>query len=206
MLQIASGKLYANGPTRSNELRSVAYTNLQLVDREPIETAAGRIVPTSTLFRSNPFMYEFTERLEGPEEAGVVTSLGIEPYLTDFTAVLSFASNVTCTPDQQLTLRLTSDRPGFLARVHPQRLIRRTFDNLVWCQDEDVEYLVSFVGNLIALKREYFLAAMQSIRTYVTGLQRLVDDPELTYTLLVASIESLVHRFDGHGPCMAGLC
>ena len=200
MLQIASGKLYASGPSRSNDLRSVAYTNLQLINRDPIETAAGRIVPTSTLSRSNPFVLEFTEKLEGLEAAGAVVSHGIEPYLEDFSDVLSFASNVTCTPDQELAQRLTSDRPGSLAKVHPQKLIRRVFDASVWCHDDDEDYLVSFVEDLIGLERKYFLAAMQSIRTYVTGIRRLVDDPELTYTLLVASIESLSHRFDGHIP------
>ena len=45
MLQIASGKLFANKPAQRNELRGVVYTNLQLYGREPIETVAGRLLP-----------------------------------------------------------------------------------------------------------------------------------------------------------------
>ena len=39
---------------------------------------------------------------------------------------------------------------------------------------------------------------MNAVRTYVTGMQRIADDFELAYTLLVASIESLAQDFDGH--------
>jgi len=49
----------------------------------------------------------------------------------------------------------------------------------------------------VDLKRKSFLAAMQAIRTYVTGLHRVADDLELAYTLFVASIESLAEDFDG---------
>ena len=49
MLQIASGKLFAKEPAQRNELRGVLYTNLQLYGREPIETAAGWLLPTSGL-------------------------------------------------------------------------------------------------------------------------------------------------------------
>ena len=47
MLQIASGKLFTQKPAQSNELRGIVHTNLQLYNREPIETAAGRLLPTS---------------------------------------------------------------------------------------------------------------------------------------------------------------
>ena len=71
------------------------------------------------------------------------------------------------------------------------------FDNQVWCQDEDAVRLVEVVKDLIGLERKNYLAAMRAIRTYVKGLNRLPDDPELTYTLLVASLESLMQAFRG---------
>ena len=41
---------------------------------------------------------------------------------------------------------------------------------------------------------------MRAIRTYVVALHRLADDLELSYTLLVASIESLAQSFDQFEP------
>ena len=114
--------------------------------------------------------------------------------MQDFSAIVSFALNVICTPDFELADRLTGARPG----THLSKYVRRVFDDLVWCQDEDIVHLVQFVNDLIGLERKSYLAAIQTIRTYVNGVHRLADDFALSYTLLVASIESLAQNFDGH--------
>ena len=200
MLQIASGKLFTREPAQSNELRGVAYTNLQLYGREPIETAAGRLLPTSNLGNSRTAVYELTELIEDPPVPGAIASHGVDPYLSDFAAIVSFALNVTCTADSELTRRLTGGQHSSLATVPPANLVRRVFDNRVWCQDEDADRLVKVAEDLIGLQRKNYLAAMRAIRNYVRGLHRLADDPELTYTLLVASIESLAQGFKARSP------
>ena len=200
MLQIASGKLFSQDPAQRNDLRGIVHTNLQLYNRAPLETVAGRLLPTSFLRDTTTAVYELTELIEHAPAAGVVASYGIDPYLSDFAALVSFALNVTCTPDPELTRRLTSHQPSPLVDVPPRSLVRRAFDSQVWCQDEDVSKLGKFVDDLIGLQRKAYLASMRAIRNYVTGLHRLADDPELTYTLLVASIESLAQGFDSHRP------
>ncbi len=143
-------------------------------------------------------IYEFTELIEQPPRAGVVASHGVEPYLNDFAAIVSFALAVACTSEPELTSRLISGRRFPTINVPPQKLIHRAFDDQVWCHDEDADRLVTIVRDLIGLRRESYLAAMRAIRTYVTGLHRVVDDLELAYTLLVASVESLAQGFDGY--------
>ena len=109
MLQIASGKLFRREPGQRNELRGVLYTSLHMYDMPPIETAAGRLLLTSPLHDLKTLVYEFTELIEDePSVVGGVKSHTIDPYLNDFAAVVSFALNVTCTPDADLTRRLTS--------------------------------------------------------------------------------------------------
>ena len=200
MLQIASGKLFTGKPAQSNELRGVVYTNLQLYGRETIETAAGRLLPTSNLSDSKTAVYELTELIEDPPVPGGVASHGVDPYLSDFAAIVSFALNVTCTADSELTRRLTGGQHNSVATVPPANLVRRVFDGRVWCQDEDAERLVKVAEALIGLQRKNYLAAMRAIRNYVRGLHRLADDPELTYTLLVASLESLAQGFKARMP------
>ena len=199
MLQIASGKLFGRKPGQRNELRGVLYTNLRMYNRT-IETAAGRLLSTSTLHDSKTLVYEFTELIEDEPGAGVIASHGIDPYLSDFAAVVSFALNVTCTLDPDLTFRLLNGRQGPSVQYPPSKLIARVFDDTVWCQPEDEAQLFELVGQLISLERKSFLAAMRAIRSYVTGLHRLADDYELAYTLLVVSIESLAQEFDGFQP------
>ena len=199
MLQIASGKLFRGKPVHRNELRGVLYTNLRMYN-QVIDTAAGRLLYTSTLHDSKSLVYEFTELIEDDPAAGGILSHGIDPYLSDFAAVVSFTLNVTCTPDPDLTFRLLSGRPGPSVQYPPSRLVERIFDDTVFCQLADEAYLFEMVGQLISLERRSFLAAMRAIRSYVTGLHRLADDYELAYTLLVVSIESLEQRFDDFQP------
>jgi hypothetical protein len=198
MLQINSGKLFQDGVGRTNKLRGVLYTNLVLagLDDSPIETAAGTLLAAEPLGDPGSLVYELTERLEdGRMAAGVLISHTVKPYLNDFAYVVSFALNVTCTADHDLTARLLSSRRSPQTFTPPSKLIKRVFDKEVWCHPQDSIFLKSFVDDLIGLQRTSFLAAMKAIRTYVTALHRVSDDLELAYTLLVVAIESLAQTF-----------
>ena len=200
MLQIASGKLFKREPRQRNELRGVFYANLQSHRGNKIETEAGRIYSTTDIGGVQEFIYEITELIEDdPRVEGLVSST-VRPYLEDFATVASFAMNSTCAPNFDLVRRLTENSSSPLVKAPQKGLIKRVFDHEIWCREEDEENLVEFVNRLMGLERKSFLAAMQSIRTYVAGIRRLTEDYETAYTLLVASIESLAQGFDGHRP------
>lgn len=204
MLQIATGKLFTRLARRENRLRGMLYTNAILGREEVVETAAGRLLPSSSYsIRPSVLAYEFTERIEAEEQAlgpgsGVLVSSGVEPYLQDYSVVVSFALNCVCTPDVDLARRLTTGQRGLATRVAPQTLVRRFFDGEIWCKSDEMKFLEDFVDKLIELPRRTFLGAMRALRTYVNGMHRIADDLELAYTLLVASVESLAQDFDGH--------
>jgi hypothetical protein len=201
MLQITSGKLYPNGVGRKNQLRGVLYSNLIIAGLEdaPIVTDAGSLLQAETIGTPTSIIYELTEQMESDEIApGILISHGVQPYMHDFAAVVSFALRITCSPDIDLCSRLLSGKRSLAVSSAPSKLVKRVFDQQIWCQQQDRDFLISFVRDLIGLQRRSFLAAMKAIRTYVTGLHRIADDLELAYTLLVASIESLSQDFDGH--------
>lgn len=199
MLQISSGKLYQNGIGRENALTGVIYTNLRIFTEKRIETAAGSILPISHLNNSLALIYEFTEKMEkqkvGP---GVLVSHCIEPYISDFSAILSFALNCIATPDHDLANRLKSSQRGLSTPAPPNNIVNRFFDSEIILKPNEESHLVAFIEHLIGLKREHYLGVMRAIRTYVTGMHRIADDLELAYTLIVASIESMAQDFDGH--------
>ena len=143
-------------------------------------------------------VYEMTEFVEDPKTLGGSVSSGIDPYLSDFAAIVSFALNVICTPNPDLVFRLTNGIPGPLVDTPPNQLIQRMFDPRVRLSAEDDERLVGLVQELIGLKRKTFLIAMKAIRTFVAGMHRITDDFETAYTLLVASIESLAQGSDSY--------
>lgn len=200
MLQIATGKLFTEAAGRENLLRGMLYTNSIFASEEVIETAAGRLLPSSSYaIRPNVLVYELTERMEGEaRKPGVLVSSGVEPYLQDYSVVASFALNCVCTPDVDLARRLTSDQRGLATRIAPQALVMQFFDAEIWCKPEEREFLRIFVSKLIDLPRRTFLGVMRALRTYINAMHRIADDLELAYTLLVASVESLAQDFDGY--------
>lgn len=200
MLQIATGKLFTRPASRENCLRGMFYTNGILGTDAVVETVAGRLLPSSSYsIRPNVVVYELTERIEAEEKKpGVLVSSGVEPYLQDYSVVVSFALNCACTPDVDLARRLTSGQRGLATRDAPQAFVRRFFDREIWCKPDDLKFLEDFVEKLIGLPRCTFLGVMRALRTYINGMHRIADDLELAYTLLVASVESLAQDFDGH--------
>jgi hypothetical protein len=69
VLQIATGKLFTRPAGRENLLRGMLYSNAILAREDAVETAAGRLLPSSSYsIRPTILVYEFTERIEGEEQ------------------------------------------------------------------------------------------------------------------------------------------
>lgn len=199
MLQICSGKLFQNEVQYRNNLRGVIYTNLRLFSDRRIDTAAGSILSTSNLGQSNAIVYEIEELIESSGQGpGVLVSHGVDPYILDFSTLLSFTLNCTASPSYHLTDRLLGDQRGLSTYSTPKQVVKQVFDKEIIFKESDEKYLAEFIKHLIGLERSTYLGVMRAIRTYVTGIHRIADDFELAYTLLVASMESLAQDFDGH--------
>lgn len=199
MLQICSGKLFKREAEYRNNLKGIIYTNLMLMRDQKLETKAGSIVATANVHKSNAIIYEIEELIEAyGDEAGTLVSHGIDSLILDFSSILSFALNCTATPSYMLTDRLLGDQLGVTTHSIPKKIVKQVFDKNIYCQAKDEDFFIKFTKQLMGLERKTYLGVMSSIRTYVTGMQRIADDFELAYTLLVASIESLAQNFDGH--------
>jgi hypothetical protein len=198
MLQIASGKLFHQGVHHTRNLRGVLYSNLEIYDG--VQTVAGRLLPTDVLGAGrDALIFEFDERIEGDATVPrLVMSYGVDSYLQDFSALVSFYLEVVCSPDVDLFRRLTSGKRGLATRSPPNQLLKPVFDAKVAILPKQATEFAAFIAQLIGLERKTFLEVMRAIRTYVTGLHRMGDDLELAYTLMVASVESLGQAFDAH--------
>lgn len=132
---------------------------------------------------------------------GQVISVGPDTFIQDFSALVSFRLNVTCTPDRDLAQRLiVAQRPPLGISAIPREYVSRMFDASIPYRDEDVDDLRSFITDLIGLDRKSYSGVMRAIRRYVTSMYRLADDLDHAYTLLVVSIESLAQEFDKFVP------
>lgn len=199
MLQISSGKFFSRNKENSNQLRGIIYTNLTSIRGQTLETAAGTLTATDGNYGLNAFIYEFTEYVTpSPPASRVVASYGIGSLILDFSSILSFSLNCTSSPDYSLTERIVGDQAGATTQYAPKKMVKKVFDQEAICSNEDIEHFIEFTKHLIGLERNVYLGVIRSIRTYVTAMQRIADDFELAYTLLVASLESLAQDFDCH--------
>lgn len=199
MLQINTGKLFTRGIGRTNHLRGVLYSNVHLPRDEAVITRAGTLLDTHSLRSNRPLVYEIDENIEnGAEGPGVLVSHGVEPFLIDFAAVASFAFDAIVTPDAALVERLLSEKPNLASYVPPKEFLSRTFTKDIWLKPEETKEFVDFIETLLGLDRQTFNAAMRAIRTYVSGVYRLLDDLGVAYTLMVSAVESLTQDFDGY--------
>lgn len=146
---------------------------------------------------------EVPERLPklGQIQAGTIVSVGPDTLIQDFAAIVSFGLNVTCTPDRDLASRLVvARRPPLGIAAIPKKFVPRMFDENIPYVQQEADDLAELIKSVMGLRRATYVGAMRAIRRYVTAMHRLADDLDLAYTLLVASIESLVQGFDRFEP------
>jgi len=183
MLQISTGKFFKHEAYETLR-RAVYFTNYRIFREEDrFETQVGTLAPAFGVHGLQTLACEIIERLEkipgGPFPGEMVATPG-DTLVNDFAAVVSFALNITCTPDVDLARRLVaSERSSLGADLVPQKYVPRMFDRIVDWHTQDNETLGRFVADLMALERKSYEAAMRAIRRFVIGSHRIADDVNL---------------------------
>lgn len=204
MLQISSGKFFTTDERWETPHRASLYTNCGFFPNQTIATQAGTILPikpSGDLRTASCEVIERLPRLPGGPYSGEQVATGGDSLIQDFAALLSFCFNAIVTPDQYLAQRLLfAQRPPLGMVALPKQYLRHTFDAEIAITDAQIVSAQKFIEKLIGASRARYSGAMRAIQRYVTAVHRLADDLELSYTLLVASIESLAQEFDEFDP------
>ncbi len=193
MLQIITGKFFTTEHHFKTLHRGTFHTNYKAFGEEPfVTTSIGRLFPAAGFDDLNAFNYELMEKIEGVMASGTLTSTGGIELAADFAALVFFVLNAVCSPDPDLVRRLTfATAPDFGSSHRPRNYLRRIFDARLMMQPGDGQRISEFFTTLVALKRAAFESVIRAIRRYVIATHRIADEPDLAYTLLVMSIESL---------------
>jgi hypothetical protein len=206
MLQISTGKFFKHESYETLR-RAIYYTNYHIFRDDRIETQVGSLQQVFGIHGLGALTCEIIERIQkmpGGPYSGELIATGGDTLINDFAAIVSFALNITCTPDLELARRLVAnERPSLGADLVPQKYVPRMFDRAVNWQPGDADHLQHFVTDLMALERKSYEGAMRAIRRYVIGAHRISDDVNLAYALFVMSMESLAQTFDGFEPAWA---
>lgn len=204
MLQVSSGKFFTAGERWETPHRASLYTNCGFFPNLTITTQVGTILPIKPSGDLRTVSCEVIERLPklpgGPYPGEQVATSG-DSLIQDFAALLSFCFKAIVTPDQYLAQRLLfAQRPPLGMVALPKQYLRHTFDTEIAIAEAQIVWTQTFIAKLIGASRARYSGAIRAIQRYVTAIHRLADDLELSYTLLVASIESLAQEFDEFEP------
>lgn len=211
MLQIMTGRFYDSNEDDNVYItthRAVLYTNYRIF-RESISTKFGELKEAANMEEIKTIIYEGSERLPrndksphtGEIKPAFLVSVGSDSIVNDFSFLASFILKSSFSTDRDLIYRITkSSRPSSGVLRPMKNYVSGYFDEEVIYKSEDEVLFNSFVDNLLNLPRYKFEAVMRSIRRFITGIHRMGDDLDLSYTLLVASIESLAQNFDEFEP------
>ncbi|VVE53148.1 hypothetical protein PAQ31011_04847 [Pandoraea aquatica] len=204
MLQISSGKFFTTEERWETPHRASLYTNCGLFPDRTITTQVGTILPVKPSGDLRAVTCEVIERLPklpgGPHSGELVATSG-DSLIQDFAALLSFCFKAIVTPDQYVAQRLLfAQRPPLGMVALPKQYLRHTFDTEIAIAEAQIVWTQTFIEKLIGASRARYSGAMRAIQRYVAAVHRLGDDLELSYTLLVASIESLAQEFDQFEP------
>src|SRR5450631_4096146 len=110
MLQVSTGKFFKY-EAHETLRRAILYTNYRIFHDVELTTLVGRLLPAFGAHGLGALTCEIIERMQkmpgGPYSGEMVATSGTT-LINDFAAIVSFALEITCTPDIDLAGRLTS--------------------------------------------------------------------------------------------------
>ena len=181
----------------SSTHRVAVHTNLAFlsVGRDRIELPVGALIPESGLASTSTVMFEVIEHLEKEldetgESVGLVSTGGAE-LVDDLAAVVAFGLDAVIHRHEDVVQRLCGEWGAPVRRGSAGNLLSRTFEPQRFVQETDLEALIDFMTDLLALERPSFERAIRAIRHVVRATQNAVDDSTGAYTEMVEGLESL---------------
>lgn len=198
MLQIVQGLYFRDVLLTDTMHRAILFTNLRAIgDREARSLLFGKLLPSTTFHGVGSLTIEAREQLETLTEDGkqeVLAATSGDQLIDEIAAVITFCLNVVCVRDYDMARRLISRQVGTVPNMRgPASILRQTFDADVILRDESIADLDAFLTTLTALHRKSYEAAIRAIRQIADAMLMVDEDATLSYTLMVAAIESLGH-------------
>lgn len=206
MLQIVTKMYFRPGvPLNSRVQRGVLYTNRSFVGTEVVGLPVGELAPSSSGMGQDveAVTAAVTEHLEAERPNGeieILAGTSGTALIDDLADVLSFGLNGIFSRDRDLVERLVPPARDRDSRSGAPKLFRDTFDARRTVREAELEEFRGFMGQLLALERPSYEAAMRAIRRILGATRRAVDDPTIAYADLVAALESLSSGVDAPAP------
>ncbi|MCS1384880.1 hypothetical protein NXZ75_22260 [Lysinibacillus sphaericus] len=196
MLQIITDKFFSSEHIHNTERKVIVYSNMDI--NGIVATKIGTLEPIDKFSTTPTYLFTYNNRMENNGPGPV--AIGDAQIIDDFLAMCSFWFQGIFSTDKNLIKYLTRDKKeNSINEQHlPKDIIpliftkRRIFNKLKNEQFSD------FFNAVINLKRSTYKQIIKTIRQYRDALLTINSNLELSYTMFVASVESLSGQFSDY--------
>ena len=178
--------------------KAIVYSNLNansgidssIVSLESIETYKG--ITTYLMTYKNVIEKQNSTSCQ-------LISVGDSQIVSDYLCCCTFWLGGVFSTDKFYIEKLTrTQKEGIGDSEIPSRIIPEFFSLNGNITQTKINSFDGFINDLIGLKRETYLSVIKVLRQYQDALLTINSNLELAYTMFVASLESLVQKFDGY--------
>lgn len=192
MLQIISGKFFQSKERFDSIGRGVLYSNASVFF--DIETSVGKITKISYSSGINTYLLSFQKGLEKPKElsSGVMVATDDADILNQFKYILTFGLK-TFFDDNKNNVYINSRTNPIDSNdtLIPSKIIPRFFDSKIDLTEKEIADFIDLFELIILLPRTQYKRLISCLQNFYNALQIVNYNFDLSYTLLIFSLESL---------------
>lgn len=199
MLQIISGKFFTGNDRYVHDGKGITFTNYSWV--QPIKTCVATLEPVDTSGSVASYVIGYTNQIEKQEGSFALVRTGDSDVVEQFELLCTFGLRAFFHQDRSNVAVNCRDKPLSSGDKHvPNLFVPRFFTPQLRGTSGEAEGFVALVDKVIALRRSVYLSVMACLRNFAHALQLVGHNIDLSYTLLVYSLESLSQEFDAYEP------
>lgn len=199
MLQIISKKFFKkDDPSTYHETdeKAIVYSNMGTLNK--IETPVVTLERIESYNGITTYLMSYKNRIEIQQSKSFqLISVGHREIVSDFLCCCTFWFRGMFSTDKFYIEKLTrTQKEGIADSDLPVKIAPKFFKLNQNINQEQIEEFNCFIKNVIGLKRNEYCEVMKVLRQYQDAIVTMNSNMELSYTMFVASIESLAQKFD----------
>lgn len=199
MLQIISKKFFRSDDPDAyfeTDRKAIIYSNLDTFNN--IETSIANLERIESYKGITTYLMTYKNRIEKQNSTSQLVAVGDNEIVNDFLCCCTFWFNSVFSSEKFFVEKLTrTEKEGIADSEIPNKILPKFFSLRQNTNIAEISSFKNFMDDLIGLKRDKYIEVMKVLRQYQDAAYTINSNLELSYTMFVASIESLAQKFDG---------
>ncbi|MDR7855012.1 hypothetical protein [Tissierella sp.] len=199
MLQVISKKFFESEDFFVTEREIKIYSNInsESIIQSPIASMEPLEIDNEGI---TTYLLKYDNVIEKQRSTGFqLIAIGDNQIIGDYLSCLSFWFKGLFSTEKNVIKSLIRTKEERIYESHlPRKIVPSIFKENIKVSKKEIDMFNEFIASLIGLPRETYLLTIKVIRQFFDALTTINYNLELSYTMFVASIESLAQKFDNY--------